>query len=248
MASELTVIGAGLPRTGTMSTQHALQLLLGGPCYHMNTLKKADLSFWRGLQTGDVPITSDSFKEFFRERDYVAAVDYPPSHYYKVLMEAYPHAKVLLTVREPEKWYQSVFSTIYQFCCVLPKKWPYSWVAWAVGVKMFGEMAGNINPRMFASISEGKEASVQFYNEWVEEVKVTVPKEKLLVFSVKEGWKPLCEFLGLPIPDTPFPNVNDSATMMKGAQRFKQVTWGVVTVCSAVMVGGVAAGIAYTDV
>ena len=68
---------------------------------------------------------------------------------------------------------------------------------------------------MFDAISEGKEASVAYFNNWVEEVKRTVPKEKLLIFSVKEGWGPLCKFLDAPIPDVPFPNTNDSAQMKK---------------------------------
>ena len=65
------------------------------------------------------------------------------------------------------------------------------------------------------NISEGKEASVEYFNNWVEEVKKTVPKERLLVFSVKEGWEPLCKFLNVPVPDCPFPNTNDSAQMKK---------------------------------
>ena len=65
------------------------------------------------------------------------------------------------------------------------------------------------------NISEGKEASVEYFNNWVEEVKKTVPKERLLVFSVKEGWGPLCKFLNVPIPDGPFPNTNDTAQMKK---------------------------------
>ena len=68
---------------------------------------------------------------------------------------------------------------------------------------------------MFDAISEGKEASVAYFNNWVDEVKRTVPKEKLLIFSVKEGWGPLCKFLDAPIPEVPFPNTNDSAQMKK---------------------------------
>ena len=68
---------------------------------------------------------------------------------------------------------------------------------------------------MFDAIDEGKEASVAYFNNWIEEVKRTVPQEKLLVFSVKEGWGPLCKFLNVPIPDGPFPNTNDTAQMKK---------------------------------
>ena len=63
---------------------------------------------------------------------------------------------------------------------------------------------------MFQVIEEGEEASIKFYNDWVEEVKRTVPEDRLLIFSVKEGWEPLCKFLELPIPEQPFPRTNDS--------------------------------------
>ena len=66
---------------------------------------------------------------------------------------------------------------------------------------------------MFQVIEEGKEASIEFYNAWVDEVKNTVPKERLLVFSVKEGWEPLCKFLNVPIPEQPFPRTNDTKTI-----------------------------------
>ena len=66
---------------------------------------------------------------------------------------------------------------------------------------------------MFQVIEEGKEASVKFYNDWVEDVKKTVPKERLLIFSVKEGWEPLCKFLDVPVPEEPFPRTNDSKAM-----------------------------------
>lgn len=72
---------------------------------------------------------------------------------------------------------------------------------------------------MFGVIDEGKEASTQFYNQWVEQVKATVPKEKLLVFHVKEGWKPLCEFLDRPIPDQPFPRTNDSKEFQSNLKK-----------------------------
>merc|ERR1719464_789871 len=63
---------------------------------------------------------------------------------------------------------------------------------------------------LFEAIRQGKEASVNYYNNWVEEVKKNVPRDKLLIFSVKEGWEPLCKFLDLPVPEGPFPNTNDT--------------------------------------
>ena len=65
---------------------------------------------------------------------------------------------------------------------------------------------------LFGAVESGLEESKRFYNQWNEEVKATVPKERLLIFNVKEGWKPLCDFLDLPVPADghSFPHVNDT--------------------------------------
>ena len=250
--SELVVIGAGLPRTGTLSTKTALEQLFGGECYHMRSLfgpkGNERVIFWKGLQTGEIPTTPESFRDHFGKDGFVAAVDYPPSHYYKTIMEAYPKAKVVLTVREPERWYLSVYNTVFNFVYVFPRTWPYSWFYRITGRMSWADTTNNINPRLMESVRDGEEAAVKFYNDWVEEVKNNVPPERLLVFSVKQGWGPLCEFLGVPVPDTPFPNTNDTAMMQSRIRQFKQFSWGLVTVFSAVLVGAAAAAVKYTDV
>ena len=87
---------------------------------------------------------------------------------------------------------------------------------------------------MFGVIGEGREASTEFYNKWVEEVKNSVPKERLLIFNVKEGWKPLCEFLDVPIPDQPFPRTNDTQSLRgllkKGSFMANIALFGLVLV------------------
>ena len=81
---------------------------------------------------------------------------------------------------------------------------------------------------MYKSISEGEEASVQHFNQWVQEVKNTVPSDKLLVFEVKEGWGPLCKFLDVPVPNIPFPNTNDTAQMKKRIRGVKIAAYTLV--------------------
>ena len=71
-------------------------------------------------------------------------------------------------------------------------------------------------------------AAIARYHEHIEEVKAAVPADRRLVFSVKEGWKPLCIFLNLPIPETPFPNINDRATMLKRLGKAKIAAYGLV--------------------
>ena len=66
---------------------------------------------------------------------------------------------------------------------------------------------------LFGAVSSGQEAAVQFYQEHVAEVKRIVPKDKLLVFEVKQGWQPLCDFLNVPVPENPFPRINDTEAM-----------------------------------
>ena len=80
-------------------------------------------------------------------------------------------------------------------------------------------------PGLFDAIDDGKEASIKFYNDWVADVKESVSKEKLLIFNVKEGWKPLCDFLDVPIPDQPFPHANDSKVMKDWVAKLKFASW-----------------------
>ena len=84
---------------------------------------------------------------------------------------------------------------------------------------------------VFSVIDDGKQASISYYNKWVAEVQKTVPAENLLVFNVKEGWPPLCHFLGLPQPLLPFPRTNDSNT--KNAQYTKRKIKAYLTIVVA---------------
>ena len=89
---------------------------------------------------------------------------------------------------------------------------------------------------LFDAIDEGKEISVAYFNNWVEEVKRTVPEEKLLVFNVKEGWEPLCKFLNVPIPEGPFPHTNDSAQMKKFIKS-NQIKAKMVVIGAPILLG-----------
>ncbi len=157
-------------------------------------------------------------------------------------MEVFPEAKIVLTVREPETWYESVKNSIYQtrFEAIgLPTKM-LLWITgrynnWKTTVDASTAPIPFMDKQsVYGVIGEGKEASVEFYKKWVEEVKRTVPKDRLLIFSVKEGWKPLCEFLDVPIPDQPFPRSNDTKSLVgllsKGSTMARTVLFGVVLV------------------
>jgi hypothetical protein len=206
----LKIIGAGFGRTGTRSLKEALEILGFGPCYHMVEAFEhpEHIPTWNAAIRGE-PV---DWKKLFH--DYQATVDWPACTFYKTLMDVYPDAKVLLSVRDPEKWYESVSSTIYR--ASRSSQSPFA--------PLLMLLAGLIRPGVAEIVSmvnrliwqgtfqqrfEDKEYALSVFNQHNEEVKNYVPPEKLLVYSVKEGWEPLCAFLGVPVPDVPFPHLND---------------------------------------
>eukprot|EP00171_Calliarthron_tuberculosum_P023239 IDg23239t1 len=198
----LQVIGAGFGRTGTLSLKLALEQLGFDKCHHMFEVcqnpKQSD-AFLTASKGGEV-----DWDTLFE--GYKASCDFPSSPFYKQLYEKYPDARVVLTVREPEKWYESTMETIY-----------------ASSSPPAGSFGSNLMPMINAVIWDGvfdgqfedKEYAIRVFNEHTEEVKRVVPANRLLVFSVKEGWEPLCNFLECPVPDTPFPRVNDREAFIK---------------------------------
>lgn len=206
----IRVIGAGFGRTGTTSLKAALEKLGYGPCYHMIELmrKPQDSQFWMDVLAGK-PV---DWHHFFA--DYGATVDWPACTFYKELMEVYPEAKVLLSVRDPERWYDSTYNTIYR----LPESPLMSVVRLFVPHirRMYHFVNGLIWQGTFHGRFADREAAIAVFNRHNADVQQYVPQDRLLVYNVKEGWEPLCEFLGVPVPeDEPFPHLNDTATMRR---------------------------------
>ena len=192
--SGLKVIGAGFGRTGTLSTKNALEELGFGPCYHMTELfeRPGATEQWQAIVAG-VPT---DWKAVFA--GYQASVDWPACAFYKELMQVYPEAKVLLTVRDPDRWYESVRNTIY---VASHQHLPHSPHAQMVNSLIWqGTFDGKF---------EDKDYAISIFHRHTEEVKQHVPPEKLLVYNVKESWEPLCDFLGVAVPSIPFPRLND---------------------------------------
>lgn len=198
----MDIIGAGFGRTGTSSIKKALEDLGFGPCYHMQEVIKhpSHVNFWRSASTHD---RADWLRIF---RPYRASIDYPVCLVYRDLMALYPEAKVLLTVRDPEKWYESTRETIYRVSNLIPAWQRY--LLWPVA--RFYDMANAVIwDGLFEGRFEDRNFAIEKYLEHIKEVKAVVPPEKLLVFDVRQGWKPLCAFLDVPVPDRPFPHLND---------------------------------------
>ena len=214
----LKVIGAGFGRTGTTSLCFALTKL-GFPCYHMRAVveNQPHISLWINVEEKK----EYKWDEIFEK--YTATVDWPAAKYYKVfliefinkskkkrklkrryvkeLMEKYPEAKVLLSERDAEKWYKSCMDTIY-LAAKLNAGFPFIIFARVLGHRfsLFQKMVDTIVwSGTFRSQFEDKEKAIKMFNDHNDEVKRVVPKEKLLVYSVQEGWSPLCEFLSVPV-------------------------------------------------
>src|SRR6185369_3613405 len=99
----LTVIGTGFGRTGTDSLREALNMLGFGPCHHMVEVNTHDEQkrLWRALAGG----TNAGWDTLFA--GYRSCVDWPSAYYWRELIQVYPNAKVLLTYRSPESWWES---------------------------------------------------------------------------------------------------------------------------------------------
>ncbi len=214
MSDGIQVIGAGLPRTGTLTQKLALEQLGFGPSYHwVNVLADLDqVDVWNRALDGEGP-----WDEVFA--GFRSTVDWPGGYFYGELAAAYPDAKVLLSVRDPQKWEPSFRETI---------------VALRHGeslMRLLASARGEIDPqwrryltlvdRMFygpqGTFCDGWDEPEQLIAQMQrhhERVKAAIPPERLLVWEVGEGWEPLCEFLGVPVPDGPLPHENDRETFL----------------------------------
>ena len=217
----MKVIGAGFGRTGTLSLKAALETLGFGPCYHMTELFQHPdhVSYWEAAMNGEAVDWQTLFA------NYRATVDWPGCTFYAELMVAYPDAKVLLSVRDPERWYDSVINTIYQTSNLLkPPLGSLRTLLMRLVSPQISRIVGMINKMIwqntFDDRFEDKAHALEVFQQHIEEVTQHVPADKLLVYNVKEGWEPLCAFLGVEIPaDTPFPHLNDRGSFVGGIRR-----------------------------
>ncbi|HET7270239.1 MAG TPA: sulfotransferase [Rubrobacter sp.] len=224
----MKIIGAGFGRTGTTSLKAALEKLGFDPCYHMTEVfahpEHADfwISAWR-----EEPVDWEGVLG-----GYEAAVDWPACTFYEELMRRYPDAKVLLSVRDPESWYQSTRTTIYELTMLIERATISRWIFGLMSLLIFGGFTGRRSSLAKDIIWEGtfdgrfedKDYAIEVFERHNEEVKRRVPPERLLVYEVKQGWSPLCEFLGVPEPDEPFPRLNDTAQMRRGMKAVRALT------------------------
>jgi hypothetical protein len=189
----LSVIGAGFGRTGTMSLKLALEQLGFGPCYHMiEVIKEPAVRSrpWEAAADGQKVDWEAVFDGF------ASCVDWPGATFYRQLADAYPDAKVILTVRDPESWYRSTQATI--FARPMPENADDPW----------GRMVGKVIGRLFDHRMRDHDRLIAEFNRHNDEVRRAISADRLLVYEIAEGWAPLCAFLGVDVPDGPMPKAN----------------------------------------
>lgn len=199
----LKVVGAGFGRTGTLSLKAALERLGFGPCYHMMEVfpRPDHVAKWHRLAFEHQMDWDELFRGFN------ATVDWPAARWWREIAAHFPAAKVLLSVRDPEAWYKSMVDTIYQpMKSAAPNNAPEL-------MRLQNEMVRKaILDETFDNRFEDKAHALAVFNRHTQEVRGAIAPQRLLVFDVREGWAPLCRFLEVPIPDEPFPRLNDTAT------------------------------------
>jgi len=199
----LKVVGAGFGRTGTLSLKVALERIGFGPCYHMVEVfpRPEHVAMWHRLAFEQSMDWDEIFHGFH------ATVDWPAARWWREIATHFPDAKVLLSVRDPEAWYKSTTDTIYQ-----PMKSPAPDGAPEL-VRLQTEMARKaILSETFDNRFEDKAHAIEVFQKHNKAVRDAIDPARLLVFDVRDGWSPLCNFLEVPVPDEPFPRLNDTAT------------------------------------
>ncbi|WP_082152511.1 sulfotransferase family protein [Candidatus Rhodobacter oscarellae] len=195
----LAVIGTGFGRTGTESMRFALEMLGFDPCHHMRQVYRDDtqMRLWADVAVrGQAPDWERLFEGF------QAAVDWPSVLYWRDLIDAFPDARVILTHRSPESWWLSYEKTLLKVVKHLPGT----------------DLARGLMDLTFDKRPLDRDHCISVYKAHVREVLDTVPKERLLIHNLGDGWKPLCKHLGVAIPDAPYPSSNAGASF-KPAHR-----------------------------
>lgn len=187
----LKIVGAGVGRTGTTSLKQALERLLNGPCYHMFEVIQnhpEHVPQWQAAAEGNMPDWNKLMA------GYVAAVDWPVAAFWQELAEANPDAPILLSVRDADSWWTSASNTIFPTTLQAEGE--------------FRSMLDSLFANRFTGKLTDREASIEAYERHNQHVRDTAPAGRLVEWKPGDGWAPLCEALGVPIPDAPFPHSN----------------------------------------
>lgn len=239
----MKVIGVGFGRTGTTSLKIALERLGFGPCYHMtDIIERPELiDDWLPAAEG-LPLDWDRVFAGYR-----STVDWPGAAYWRELVEVYPDAKVILTVRDPQRWYDSAATTIFKpllqladdglgiRMATLASPWLASLGRVLRAVLVDGTFDGRITDRDHA---------IGVFEQHIEDVTAVLPADRLLVYEVAQGWGPLCDFLDVPVPDEPFPHANDAEAFRRHQRQRMVRSLAVPAAVTAAALATIAGGVA----
>lgn len=229
----LEVIGAGFGRTGTASLKAALEILGYDKTHHMFEVmgSKEQMALWHAI--GTKPDTPPDWNAVYD--GFAAAVDFPTAAYWRELSAFYPDAEVVLTVRSANSWWKSASSTIIPIGRAAPV-WARKLIP---PLRQNEEMVnGTVWHRMFDGRQFEEAYAKRMFEEHNAAVQADLPSERLLVYEVKQGWEPLCAFLGKPVPQQPFPHENDTAEFQRLIRRIKWEFGAAHAVLALAVVGG----------
>ena len=192
-AMPIEVIAAGLGRNGTLSMKFALEALGLGPCHHMTEVfadARRQIPLWLDAAKGQ-----PDWDAIFA--GYRSTSDYPSASFWRELADYYPRAKVVLTTRDPDRWFDSVSETIFS-------RWMQDAHAGTpehdlMRQTIFDPIDGDVTDRAFLT---------DWYVRRNQSVVDGLPADRLLRYDLGSGWEPLCRFLDVPVPDIAFPRVN----------------------------------------
>ncbi|RCI10132.1 hypothetical protein L249_8605 [Ophiocordyceps polyrhachis-furcata BCC 54312] len=235
----MRVIVVGAHRTGTMSMRCALWMLGFHDCYHMHSVMQNQMDhpdMWaRAIEAkfaGKGTFTRADWDRLLGH--YQACCDVPAAFFSTELAEMYPEAKVVVLNRDPNKWYESALHTVHkaitdtplstkiiQLYCFALDEQTRSWARFLKVMKTY-----------CLDFDHGKERdkAIAWFEGQYKECHDRIPAERCLEYTIKDGWEPLCEHLGVPIPtikdprtgevvEAPFPRINDRESFQINVKR-----------------------------
>jgi hypothetical protein len=182
-----------------MSMKRALDILGFGPCHHMEEVLKdqSQVAAWLAAAKGEEHNWDEMFK------GYTSCVDWPSAAYWRELANYYPDAKIILTNRTAESWYASISKTIF---ATIGEKTEENAEHYTDFFEMVWRMVG-LNT--FDGDITNKDHVIEVFNANVKAAQDAFPSDRLLTYTIGDGWQPLCDWLGVAVPDIPFPRTNN---------------------------------------
>jgi hypothetical protein len=205
----LEIIGPGFGRTGTNSLKSALEQPGFGPCHHMFEVRDnpGQLPGWTAAAKGDKVDWAQLL------RGYRSQVDWPGARYWRELVATFPQARIILTIRDPGDWYESMQATII----------PLLATRGTLDVPFVNDLLNmahlTVVEQVFGSRLNDRDHAIRVFRAHIAGVQADVSGHRLLCYEVSHGWQPLCNFLQVDVPDAPFPKTNSSKAFVEDEWR-----------------------------